>query len=287
MKLCLTGILLLLSTTFVIGCSIQPVPVTDYSTIVRNLKQSGAIVEAEGNTEQPAWPELFSGISKAIKLDGENLVVWEYRNEATAKTESRFIKYNGNGFYRPPDASRPGTAGSADYTDYPYWYQTSRIIVLYVGRNQATLDLLNNLLGPYYAGRGRTPLPVTDYTTLIDNLLWYAGDIIVRVRGDAPFPGDNPQQPIFSGAGKRIELNSDNISVLEYNDEITATAEAKFISADGFTFTSENRTTIANISWIAPPHFYKAGRIIVLYVGENQETIDLLEALLGQQFAGG
>ena len=40
------------------------------------------------------------------------------------------------------------------------------------------------------------------------------------------------------------------------------------------------------ISWIAPPHFYQVGRLIVFYIGSDQPTLDLLTAVLGPQFAG-
>jgi hypothetical protein len=40
------------------------------------------------------------------------------------------------------------------------------------------------------------------------------------------------------------------------------------------------------VSWMATPHFFKKGRILVLYVGDNTETLGLLESVLGAQFAG-
>ena len=44
---------------------------------------------------------------------------------------------------------------------------------------------------------------------------------------------------------------------------------------------------IADVEWIATPHFYGAGRLLVLYVGDEQRTIRALDLLLGPQFAGG
>jgi len=38
--------------------------------------------------------------------------------------------------------------------------------------------------------------------------------------------------------------------------------------------------------WVGPPHFYKVEKLIVLYVGENEDTIGILESVLGPQFAG-
>ncbi len=41
------------------------------------------------------------------------------------------------------------------------------------------------------------------------------------------------------------------------------------------------------ILWVAPTHFYKAGKLIVLYVGCDSDVIDVLQETMGPQFAGG
>ena len=40
------------------------------------------------------------------------------------------------------------------------------------------------------------------------------------------------------------------------------------------------------VNWVATPHFYKTGKLIVLYVGDNMTVISTLETVLGPQFAG-
>jgi hypothetical protein len=40
------------------------------------------------------------------------------------------------------------------------------------------------------------------------------------------------------------------------------------------------------VAWVDTPHFYSAGRIIVLYVGSDEEILVLLEQVLGPQCAG-
>jgi hypothetical protein len=40
------------------------------------------------------------------------------------------------------------------------------------------------------------------------------------------------------------------------------------------------------VTWVAAPHFYKGGRLIVLYVGEDGGVIEVLDQVLGSQFAG-
>ena len=60
-----------------------------------------------------------------------------------------------------------------------------------------------------------------------------------------------------------------------------ANAEADLVSPDG--------SSVGNtmVSWVATPHFYRSGKIIVLYVGENQALTSTLQEVLGSQFAGG
>jgi hypothetical protein len=77
-----------------------------------------------------------------------------------------------------------------------------------------------------------------------------------------------------------FKLNGEDVQVFEYHDHSTAKTEAALVSPDG----SFIGTSLP--FWIAPPHFYKAGLIIVLYVGENTAVTDALESILGEQFAG-
>jgi hypothetical protein len=68
-------------------------------------------------------------------------------------------------------------------------------------------------------------------------------------------------------------------------------AEASAVSADGSFLTrcSCGITCICmrrHFDWESTPHFYKGGRIIVIYVGDDWWTISLLVKALGEQFAG-
>ncbi len=55
---------------------------------------------------------------------------------------------------------------------------------------------------------------------------------------------------------------------------------ADTVSADG----SSIGTTM--MTWVATPHFYKAGKLIGLYVGDDSNVLGILEEVLGPQFAG-
>ena len=113
--------------------------------------------------------------------------------------------------------------------------------------------------------------PVTDYVSLFDNL---------RAAGATVEPAGDISQPFFSVTGNAITVNGENVQVFEYTDAAVADAEALLVSADG----SSVGTTMVN--WVAAPHFYKTGKLIVLYVGDNTAVINVLEAVLGPQFAG-
>lgn len=84
-------------------------------------------------------------------------------------------------------------------------------------------------------------------------------------------------QPFTSAEGKTLTVNGDEMQVFEYSDQSSAEAQVT-------AFKDYFDTTM--IMWIAPPHFYQTGKIIVLYLGENAEIIQALEAIAGAQFAG-
>jgi len=113
--------------------------------------------------------------------------------------------------------------------------------------------------------------PVSDYVSLIDSL---------QAAGATVDPAGDVTQPFFSVKGQVIKVNGEDVQVFEYSDEAAAEAEVMLVSPDG----SSIGTSM--VSWISPPHFYKAGKIIALYVGENSEAINFLEKVIGSQFAG-
>jgi hypothetical protein len=88
------------------------------------------------------------------------------------------------------------------------------------------------------------------------------------------------EQPFFSTPGEVILVDGESLQVFEYPDSARAEADASLVSPDG----SSIGTSM--VSWIGPPHFFQAGKLIVIYIGENQSLIQQLESILGPQFAG-
>ncbi len=113
--------------------------------------------------------------------------------------------------------------------------------------------------------------PVTDYVSLVDNLRAVGADVQ---------PAGDISQPFFLVKGLAITVNGGNVQVFEYADDDAADAEAALISPDA----SSIGTTM--VSWVAAPHFYRIGKLIVLYVGDDETVRSVLESVLGQQFAG-
>lgn len=112
---------------------------------------------------------------------------------------------------------------------------------------------------------------IKDYTTLV-NALRQSG-LSVDVAGDV-------SQPFFSAQGRSINVNGETVQVFEYADEQAMQSDAAKVGGDGF------HVANAVVDWTAPPHFYKQGRLIVLYVGHETRVKSALDFVLGPQFAG-
>jgi hypothetical protein len=126
----------------------------------------------------------------------------------------------------------------------------------------------------------KPPQPVTDYSTLL-RYLHDAGAFILE-------EGEIPQYGFLDIEGRRVTVNENTIQVYEYANATAMESEASCVSPDGFGVTKErgDMGMHTEVSWIGLPHFYKAGRIIVIYIGDNDSIISLLENALGKQFAG-
>jgi len=87
-------------------------------------------------------------------------------------------------------------------------------------------------------------------------------------------------QIFFAPQGSIIAVNGADVQVFEYESEQALEAEAAQVAPDGGSIGT------SMVTWVDTPHFYRAGRIIVLYVGSDTSTLELLNGILGPQFAG-
>jgi len=92
--------------------------------------------------------------------------------------------------------------------------------------------------------------------------------------------GDSIEQAFFSVTGYFVNFNEENVQVFEYESAEAMESDAALVNPDGGSI----GTTMA--TWVATPHFYKKGQVIVLYIGDNTELLKMFESILGPQFAG-
>ena len=112
---------------------------------------------------------------------------------------------------------------------------------------------------------------VEEMTSLVDAL---------RAAGATVELGEPVQQAFFGVGGDILKVNGADVQIFEYDSPEAMEADAEQVSEDG------GSIGLNMVTWVATPHFYKTGRIIVLYVGDDQAVLDLLEGALGSQFAG-
>lgn len=110
-----------------------------------------------------------------------------------------------------------------------------------------------------------------DYASLIDDL---------RTAGVSAEPEGKVDQPVFSVEGRMIKIGGEDVQVFQYSHAAAADAQAALVSPDG------SAVGTSKLHWVGSPHFYKKGKLLVLYVGDDDKVLKALDAVLGRQFAG-
>jgi hypothetical protein len=147
MKLKVLSILLLILGMGLSSCrsratatpSLEPVTVQDEASLVKVLQEAGATVETGDSITQ----EFFTPEGQTLKVNGTDLQVFEYESAEAMEKEASQVA---------PDGGSIGTS-MVTWIDTPHFYKAGRIIVLYLGNDQAILDLLKKALRPQFAGQ--------------------------------------------------------------------------------------------------------------------------------------
>ena len=113
-----------------------------------------------------------------------------------------------------------------------------------------------------------------------DSLLEALKNKAIETEGAKVELGDSVEQAFLNAQGQIIKVNDADVQVFEYESADALEADAAQISPDG------GSTATTMITWMAPPHFFKSGRVLVLYVGDDSAVLDLLKSVLSEQFAG-
>ena len=115
------------------GAVSQGNEVGGYVELVDALRAAGATVEPGGTVEQP----FFEVSGQMIKVDGAEVQVFEFPDEATRENVSSLITPEG----------QPNPTSMVEWVDQPNFWVKGRVIVLYVGKDQTVIDRLSQVLG--------------------------------------------------------------------------------------------------------------------------------------------
>lgn len=113
--------------------------------------------------------------------------------------------------------------------------------------------------------------PPAPYTQLANDLRNAGADVVA---------GSGINQPFFNVPGRVLTVDGSDVQVFEFPGIEDARSEAAKIAPDG------NSIGTSMVNWIASPHFYSRGSVIVLYVGDDSNVLSLLSGVIGRQFAG-
>lgn len=92
------------------------------------------------------------------------------------------------------------------------------------------------------------------------------------------------EQDFLQAPRKRMSIDKTEIDIYLFGSNKKLEKEAGYISSDGCGYTNGSKSL--KVSWVSLPHFYKKGRLIVQYVGEDKKIISDLKDIFGEQFAG-
>lgn len=121
------------------GASPQPAALEDQASLVAALKAAGATVEAG----EPIKQEFFGPEGNIIKVNGADVQVFEYESAEAMENEASQVA---------PDGGSVGTSMMM-WMDTPHFYKAGRIIALYIGSDKTVLGVLEQALGPQFAGK--------------------------------------------------------------------------------------------------------------------------------------
>ncbi len=104
-------------------------PVTDYDSLIDNLRNTEATVNPVGDITQP----FFSVKGLVINVNDEDVQVYEYATADAAASEAETIS---------PDGSSIGTS-MVSWVATPHFWNLEKLIVLYVGENESAITSLD------------------------------------------------------------------------------------------------------------------------------------------------
>ena len=114
-------------------------PVTDFVSLVDNLRATGATVDPAGTVTQP----FFDPQGQLLTVNGADVQVFEFASTEEAATAASTVS---------TDGSSIGTS-IITWVAPPLFYQRGKLIAIYVGSDSGVINTLNGAIGSQFAGR--------------------------------------------------------------------------------------------------------------------------------------
>jgi hypothetical protein len=247
-----------------------------YEDLLSALTAHGAAVREAGT----ASTLTFRGAGHGLMINGSQVAAYAYRTTVAAQLDAARVSSDGSTFHAGYGPFG-GNAVTVDWIAAPHHYLRGRVIVTYIGDDVTIMRLLTSVLGPQFAG-GAVPNG-NGYLWLLGRLQ-AAGATVALLQ-------HRPNQPVFAGTQPTtdvhdISVNGTTIGVFEFANDQAAVAYASHITAGGdYLDPAAHRDLI--VEYAAPPHFYHQGTIVVLSVGSDGQTMQLLASVLGPPVTGG
>lgn len=111
----------------------------DYASLLANLRAAGVRATSAGKVVQP----FFSVNGRTIRVNGEEVQVFQHRDAARADAQAALISRDG---------STIGTT-KVHWLGPPHFYKRERLLVLYIGGNGQVVRALEAALGRQFAGK--------------------------------------------------------------------------------------------------------------------------------------
>ena len=257
-----------------------------------NLRAVGATVDPAGTRSA----DFLAPEKQLLTVNGEDIQAYEFGSAEEADAGAEGVSASGSSIVTT-FADGTGKSSVITWVEPPHFYKAGKLIVLYVGCDSDVIDALRETMGPQFAGGAgvsqcpdqvppTTPIvahggPVKDYVSLVDNL---------RAAGATVDPAGTASGSPFAPETQLLTVNGEDINAYEFGSVEEADAAAEGVSASGspiVTTFADGTGKSSMVTWVESPHFYKAGKLIVLYVGCDSDVIDVLQETMGPQFAGG
>ena len=128
-----------------------------------------------------------------------------------------------------------------------------------------------------------TPTPFPGGGSLIADS--QALELTLKAKGaEVEYVGQSKFSQLFGTFPTELKVNGFQVLVYEFAPGTSAEKASGTVSKNGSTFENADGS-VMSVMWIAPPHFYLYGNAIVLYIGDDHRTTDLLGSV-ANKFAG-